>query len=203
MLFLKKVGKFFFWIVLTAILLWVGMKIAFVWYEQKNTVAVSGNIPDLFPILVISGGDQSPTAKAIYYRDLKNVTGQMSSYSFLVPKGKEELLNSQLRNQSRSLMSPPDFNSESDNPWFASFEVKEIAPGRQTIRLSNTWDDDRVNIGWYEATDKESFPKKYRYYFGGVFALLALGFSIFFTIVSLVLIRLVIRWKSHSVVAPS
>lgn len=138
---------------------------------------VSGETPPMFPILVITpqGVGSGLRADIVYQRDLPQFLENHPEFSYLVPPGQEEVLNSQLRGRSRAGRNPPDFNAESGDPWQAHFRVEQLSEGRQNLEVFSTWDDDRMNTGWYEATDKDILPQYHSSYFGP-----GTGFNAFF-----------------------
>ena len=85
----------------------------------------------------------------------------------MVPKGQVAYLNKALAEQSRSATRSYDLDSQSHQPWFASFKIVEEFPDwSQRLEVSSTWDDDRDNVGWYTAHEKRMVPERYRSVFG-------------------------------------
>ncbi len=139
------------------------------WLKDFKKVSVTKKtIPELFPILVITPGHAPDEyrAKTVFYKDLNDYLAKNRNYTFLVPAGKDEELNEELKQNSRASRTPPSFDWESPEPWWAFFEAERLSDGRQYLEVYHTWDDDRDNTSWYEATDKEVFPRYHQLYFG-------------------------------------
>lgn len=167
--------------------------------ENMYVQNIKDNIPDWFPVLVIiPGKDNQLDCGIVYYRRWKDLLKKSSEsdkklFTYLVPKGKEKILHDKIfkKNQSNQKYltyddDSPDlwfavFNAFKANPQFADFKVDYLSDGRQLLKVECTWDSDRVNVGWYEATDKHIFPKKYLYYFGPDVALRTIIFSFILT----------------------
>jgi hypothetical protein len=152
--------------------------------KDYKKVSVTGEtIPELFPVLVITPDPGSDVyhAKTVYYKDLNGYLVEHPDYSFLVPDGWDEPLNAELKQNSRASKEPPDFTWESPDPWWAFFEVERLSDERQYLEVYHTWDDDRVNTSWYEATTKEIFPRHHQLYFGPGIALNMIPICFFIT----------------------
>ena len=169
---LKKIGK-----VILHIAIWIAIFIAAFFvtahfyvrtFEVNKTINVETDIPELFPILVVypATPERPLSVKPIYYKNYSTLLSTEKDFSFLVPAGMENKVNELLKQQSRGFKRPMDFNQESENPWEAHVTVEKSENGKQTIRFFETWDDDRMNTGWYEARDKTFAPQKYLFYFG-------------------------------------
>jgi hypothetical protein len=123
---------------------------------------LDGSIPDAFPV-VVRVGDR---AQVVWGDQLDQFLKDHPNFSLLVPEHQTDKFQSQIKSNIRATQSPPNFDKTSDRPWAAFFTVQSIAPGRQTFKVYATWDDDWMNVGWYEATDKEIFPQYHTKYFG-------------------------------------
>jgi len=123
--------------------------------EYKKTVNITNKVPNLFPVFVVSSsgksGDLIPAI--VFYENLQKYLKAHPDYSYTVPTDKVEQLNKYLKK----------YNYDS------GFGVGRFSVttnnGKQLFRVDGTWDDDRVNIGWYEATPKTFTPKRYCWYF--------------------------------------
>lgn len=133
--------------------------------REKFKQEVRENIPDMFPLLILTPreGNRSYEAQLIYKQDLEDFLKKNPRFTYLVPKGQENYLNKEIAKK---------------YPWQAEFKVEQLPDGKQFLEVVYQWDDDHGNRGWYEATDKEFFPKYYQSYFGpGIaFQALAIGF---------------------------
>jgi hypothetical protein len=123
---------------------------------------VEGSIPGAFPLVVRVG----EKAQVVWGDDLNQYLNDHSNYSLLIPEHQTDKFQSQIKSNIRAAESPPNFEKRSDLPWDAFFTVHTIAPDKQAFKVYATWDDDWMNVGWYEATDKEIFPQYHTYYFG-------------------------------------
>lgn len=141
-------------------------------HEQARQV-VRGSLPDLFPVLVFA--NQQP--HIVWGDKLEAFKTAHPEYSFRVPLENEATIRTQVERNVRGRQSPLNFDWDSDLPWSATFRIEGHREGRQQIRMEATFDDDRMNIGWYEATEKEIYPRHHTLYFGPghVFATLPLA----------------------------
>jgi hypothetical protein len=123
---------------------------------------LDGSIPDRFPV-VVRVGDR---AQIVLGDQLDQFLKNHPNHSLLIPEHQTDKFQSQIKSNIRAVESPPNFDKTSDRPWAASFTVQTIAPEKQAFKVYATWDDDWMNVGWYEATDKEIFPQFHTRYFG-------------------------------------
>ncbi|MBS1808612.1 MAG: hypothetical protein JST84_10515 [Acidobacteria bacterium] len=130
--------------------------------HQQARKEVHGMLPDSFPVLVIA--DKRP--QIVWGDKLAEFKATHPDYSFLVPPEKEAEYRQQIEANVRALQSPPNFDWDSELPWSASFKIEGHANGRQQLLVDATFDDDRMNVGWYEATEKEIQPRYHTMYFG-------------------------------------
>jgi len=176
---LKKISKAFLrialYLVVIAAVFYLTATLVFKDLEKKNTKLVTDAIPEMFPLLIVypPTNSQPLSIKPIYYKNFNETLIQNRNYTFNIPEGKEAEINKLLKEQSRAFMKPRDFNWESENPWEAHIIVEKSENGKQAIRFFETWDDDRENVGWYEANGTKFTPVKHRLYFGGGGGILA------------------------------
>ncbi len=142
---------------------------------QKHPVGKT--TPAQFPILVISpvsGG--SYEARIAFKWSLNEYLKNTPGHTFIVPNGQEDLLNKNLDAKYTYYNLPT--NDQGSYPCgTGGFKVEKRLPnGHQLIKVNGTWDDDRVNIGWYEASREGFKPLYYQFYFGPGVAMSA-GFS--------------------------
>ena len=123
---------------------------------------VHGELPGYFPIVVVTPGQ----AQIVWKENLATFIEEHPDYSFLVPPDKIEKYREQVRDNVRANQTPVNFDQSSPIPWDADFEMHSLSHGRQGFKVDATFDDDRMNVGWYEATDKEIFPTYHKFYFG-------------------------------------
>jgi hypothetical protein len=97
----------------------------------------------LFPVVVVTrstGGDAG--IHLVYYKDLDEFCRKHSGATYLVPPGEAERLRVQLND--------------------GSFAVTQLANGRQAFKVWKTVHPEAHITGWYEASEKELFPSRYR-----------------------------------------
>ena len=123
---------------------------------------VRGPMPAKYPIVAMADG----RAGIVWGADLEPFKQQHPDYCFLVPIEQLEPLREELASQTRSHQQPIGIELDPDAPWDAWFEVKQLDSGRQAVMVDASNDDDRENVGWYEATAQEIHPQYYRHYFG-------------------------------------
>src|SRR3989344_9545315 len=164
---LKKISKAFLrialYLVVIAAVFYLTATLVFKDLEKKNTKLVTDAIPEMFPLLIVypPTNSQPLSIKPIYYKNFNETLIQNRNYTFNIPEGKEAEINKLLKEQSRAFMKPRDFNWESENPWEAHIIVEKSENGKQSIRFFETWDDDRENVGWYEANNKQGEHFRY------------------------------------------
>jgi hypothetical protein len=179
---LKKIGKIILLLILFVVTFFVLSSVITNWrYKDFGKVPVSKDaIPEQFPILVLTNdsGGAKYHAETLYYKNLESYLAKHPNYTFLVPPAEEKQLNSELEQNSRVSKQPLDFSFDSPDPWQAGFKVTRVSDTRQALEVDRTWDDDRVNTSWYEATSKEIFPKYYQFYFAPsiIFPAMAIAF---------------------------
>lgn len=148
---------------------------------------VQGSPRGIFPIVVFYQlpGQTEWDAEPVYFRELgsflKHLKGQQATYSYLVPPDQKAALQRKIEDLGCSGKWGVDINQ--CDVWEASFEAEDIAPGRQSFKVVYSQDDDYVNVGWYEATDKEFFAKQSKAAFGPGHVFLNIGNGFILTIV--------------------
>ena len=153
---------------LCAVLCAVGLTVIIVFalivgdITERGKRKVEGSIPDAFPV-VVRVGDK---AQVVWGDDLKQYLKDHSDYSLLIPEHQTDKFQSQVKSNIRAAESPPNFDKTSDRPCDAFFTVQTIAPDKQAFKVYATCNGDWMNVGWYEATDKEIFPQYHTKYFG-------------------------------------
>src|SRR5215510_15167975 len=123
---------------------------------------VEGNIPDIFPVVV----RVDDAAEIVWGRDLTQYLKEHPDCSFLIPEHQIDRLKSQIKSNTRAERASSNSDSKSSELWDAVFTVNTIAPGRQAFKVYATVDDDVMNVGWYEATEREVFPQHHMSYRG-------------------------------------
>lgn len=150
-------------------------------FERRYREKVGIERPHLFifPVLVISpvSGDKEYNVEIVFLENYSTIApvefpgwdklgdsidkagggyavAKNSQYSFIIPQGQEKLLNKQI-----SQNIPVYERTIRD----ASFKVTSLDGGRQLIKVS-FWYGDRVDVVWYEATDKVVIPKHFFHY---------------------------------------
>ncbi len=152
---------------------------------------VHGTLPNSFPVLVLA--DERP--RIVWGDKLEEFKAAHLDYSFLVPPEKEAEYRQQIEANVRARQSPPSFEWDSELPWSASFKIEGHANGRQQLMVDATFDDDRMNIGWYEATEKEILPRYHTLYFGPGHVLGTFPVAVLITAAIWIVVRIVWRAK--------
>lgn len=132
---------------------------------------VEAKVPDDFPVLVLTTEEKGTELHPHIVRkeNLESFLAKNPRHTFLVPLGEEERLRQEL-----SRLPTAETGSK---PFSVSFSVNRLSDGRQSFKVEYDLYDDLTNVGWYEATDKNIFPK-YRKYHGDVGLLLVPAFFI-------------------------
>jgi len=97
----------------------------------------------LFPVVVVTrstGGDAE--VRLVYCKDLDEFRRTHPGATYLVPPADAERLRAQLNN--------------------GSFAVTQLANGRQAFKVWRKVHPEAHVTGWYEASEKELFPSRYR-----------------------------------------
>jgi hypothetical protein len=135
--------------------------------EKRRTVAVGARVPDVFPVLVVypGSGPGGMEARIVYHRALAPFLREHPDYSFSVRPDEARKLNGYLG--THPSLAEVTMSQEANPPFGAGrFDVQVLAGGRQAFKVEGTWDDDRVNIGWYETDGRSITPSRYVTYFG-------------------------------------
>ena len=150
---------------------------------------VDGRIPGAFPV-VVRVGDK---AQIVWEDHLDQYLKDHPDYSLLIPEQQTDKFQSQIKSNIRATDSPPNFDKTSDRRWDAFFTVQTIAPDKQAFKVYATWDDDFMNVGWYEATDKKIFPQYHTEYFGPRLAITHLPIATGITLAIWIIVPYLIR----------
>jgi len=129
---------------------------------ERGKSKVDEGIPGAFPVVVLV----EDKAQIVWGDDLNQYLKDHPNYSLLIPEHQTDKFQSQIKSNIRGAQSPPNFDKSSSLPWDAFFTVQTIAPGKQAFKVYATWDDDVVNVGWYEASEREVFPQYHTSYRG-------------------------------------
>lgn len=155
-------------------------------FERKYREKVGIERPHLFifPAVVITAGGEGGSYKAqiVLLEDFSTITPQgdnladftdkagsgyvlvkNSPYSFLIPQGQENFLNRQIA------QNPPVLERTIRK---VSFKVTSLDKSRQFVKVS-IWYGDRVDVVWYEATDRAVTPKYFFHYSKGGYWLIS------------------------------
>jgi len=109
-----------------------------------------------FPILVVSK-DQTTNlhnADIMYMGETKNFLITNQNRSYLIPRDQEanikkQIENKYVKNGKKSIL----------------LKIREDFKGKQYFQIKDNRSPGRVNISWYEATDKQIIPKYHLFYF--------------------------------------
>ena len=114
---------------------------------RQEVSEVETPTPGWLPVLVFTQGD----VEVVWHEELAQYTKVHPDYSFLAPDVQDDELNRRLVASYRKKV--PNGDS------FPRFEVKRLTPEKQSLELG--FQGDRELVVWYEATDKEIFPRRY------------------------------------------
>ena len=131
--------------------------------EKKH--AVDGTISEYFPVLVVipATDDVMYTAEIVYYTDLVDYQVEHPGYQFLIPDGHKASIAAQISENTRGATGNYD---DSALPFYAAVNMVPMKDGEQSFEVSYRDKDDWVNLGWYEASEKDFEPLFYERYFG-------------------------------------
>ncbi|MCE5197878.1 MAG: hypothetical protein ABFD54_17715 [Armatimonadota bacterium] len=135
-------------------------------YEKSAIVKVRNQVPEYYPILVVSQSNSSDLykAKVVYQWALRDYLQKNPHYSFTVSSGHEVEINKQLSIQNREVSSDNNINRCSSSG--GKFRVRCLSGGRQAFIVEGNKDDNHVNKSWYMADAKHIYPQRYVNYFG-------------------------------------
>ena len=150
---------------------------------------VEGNIPDIFPVVV----RVDDAAEIVWGRDLTQYLKEHPHCSFLIPEHRIDRFKSQIKSNTRAERASSNSDSKSSELWDAVFTVNTIAPGKQFFVVNATFDDDVVNVGWYEATEREVFPQHHTSYFGPSLVFIEAPIAVLITLAIWIIVPYLIR----------
>lgn len=147
--------------------------------DAREIRPVGPKAPDQFPIVVVTRTSSGqPSATVIFNEKLAEFLSRNPDASYLIPLEHRDQLRAAIEAFTRS-------HGIADAPLdWATFEVRALGNGRQELQVEGRPDDDIVNTGWYEATDKTFIPLRHRFYFGPG---MGLGFMLIVVPVAVVL----------------
>lgn len=173
--------------VITIVLIVAGVAMAQTWTERSMTHEVRGEVPNLFPVLVVVSEQNGTryTAYVVVKEDLEEFKRDHSAFSFLVPEEAEAALHETARYYKAG-------RDAVDRR--APFTVKQIGAGRQSFEVRYRVHSEAHSVGWYEATAQGYEPK--RYLFSHYMAVALLGFPaiLIAMVISLLLGKALERW---------
>jgi hypothetical protein len=104
---------------------------------------VGPRVLPLFPVMVVTpgSGGENYDAHLILHRDLENFLQKNPGYTFTVPAGHEKRLRSRLTG--------------------GGFTVAQRVDGHQAFEVWRDVHPEAYVVGWYEASAKELFPKRF------------------------------------------
>jgi hypothetical protein len=175
----KKIGKkllialgtlfgFFAVLIISTLLL---MK----YFDNQERKEVGGEMRGNFPIIIRTDN----MVQVVYGEEFEEFKEKNPNYTLLIPIEQKDVYKKQIEENTRA--KNMDFNQNSKIPWWATFSVKQIDNQKQSFVVSSTWDDDRENVGEYEASEKEIFPKFHKSYFGPGYAMMSCPMALIFT----------------------
>lgn len=156
-------------------------------------VRVSDPVPDMFPVLVVSRDNGESHARIVFSWAVPLYVRHLRNYSFEVPMAERDRLAAEV--ERRTAVDYLRASGRPDKPAFGvgCFEVEKSSSGWQMLRVEGTWDDDRLNIGWYNASGKNVRPLYYLSYFGPGQVLRVLPLSILVN--AFMWVGIVVAWR--------
>ena len=152
------------------LLLWGISAVGFIQiYDWQAKKEIKLSVPQNFPVVIFTLEDNGIVkTNVIEYSSIGQFIESHPNYSFLFPV--REI-------QNRNLF------------IIGTYKVTFLEEGKQYIELSDKRDSDRVNVGWYEATEKETAPKYHKFYFGPGSVLVSSGIGFFVALPFLIFIK--------------
>jgi hypothetical protein len=154
------------WLLLLAFIIILVITFPIVWHfaDRNRIESVKTSPSPGFPIVIFN----SDSAEVIDYEHADDYIKTHPNSTFLVPSEQEadEMLAKSLKTRG-STVSP-------------KVKVRQISPSRQSVEIGlyGDWE----TVVWYEATDKEVYPKSIKE-FGPLFALIVLFYSAVISVV--------------------
>jgi len=157
---IREVGGWFYGVIrqnlwgkllpLLAVILWMVSQVIILKVLQSPRQEVGVKIPNRFAVLVITPGegDEKYEAQIIFYDGLVKFINGNPEYTYLVPEGLEGHLNKML--------------VDSDPSSDGSVRVERLLSGGQSLEVTLRLGENRFT-GWYDASDKEIFPRYYKF----------------------------------------
>ena len=138
----RKIRSYILWLLFfVAFIASCPLSIRFHDNETIREVPVANQKPlEYFSVLVTTPDN----AEILYLRDIPEFAKTNPKYSFLVPQEKELFYKERLKSSFKGDAVP-------------KFEIERVSSERQKIKVGMYGDGKTVS--WYEATDKEVFPK--------------------------------------------
>lgn len=152
---MRRVGRAYILVVCGLFLVtWVAITCAVVWNDARAREPVSGDTPDMFPVLVVSLHNGSYTPQVLPHYKLRDYLGSADEHSFLVPDGMAGQLNRVLQARKRPGVVGQD-----------GFEVHTLPNGDQQLKVVYNWGVDgipHVETSWYIARPDSIDARYYR-----------------------------------------
>ena len=162
------VSSFIGFLVLTFVISWE-------YFEKQAEEDVSNIKSDYFPVVVITPNK----SELVLTKNLEKYKKDNPNFSFLIPSGKEDLINEQLN----------DGQIRRHGKGTSQISAKTIAEGKQLVEFEIIGDG--LFLSRYEATDKDVKPLMFKLS-GPMFAMLPCGATIFFGFIGLFLLRFIL-----------
>ena len=162
---LPLVAGFFAFLAIAFIVSWK-------FFENRMQEDVSNTNPTYFPVIVFT----PEKSEAVLLDKLEQYKQNNQNYSFLVPDGKEDLINKQLRED----------QMRRHGKGTPRVTAKNIAEGKQLIEFEIVGDG--LFLSRYEATDKDIKPLTFTLS-GPLFVLLPCGTTLVFGFIGYLLLQ--------------
>ncbi len=151
------------------LLFMAGIRVVYRVFEARRTVSVTGQVPDMFPVVVVypNGASSGRRAAVVWERDLAAFLEAHPGHSFRIPAGDVAGLRAEVEGDTRAL------GASTSRFWFATFKVRTRDDGVQEIEAVGTGDDDYENRSWYEVHGESLTAMRHLHYFGPGVAMVA------------------------------
>ncbi len=171
----RKILHSLIWILGFIIFLVLTFVISWKYFEKQAEEEVSDTKPEYFPVVIITPN----RSELVFTKDLEKYEKDNPNYSFLIPNGKEDLINKQLN----------DDQIRRNGKGTPRISAKTLAEGKQEIEFEIIGDG--LFLSRYEANEKEIKPLMFKSS-GPMFVIFPCGATFFFGFIGFFLLRFIL-----------